>query len=122
MVEWQRQPHGLEYYQKSITGELSAKASETVGKLKHPSGTKSDGGTLHSQQQVGDADMGEDWENIKHKDLEKLQVMVIQLLAFILDIGVSPLRLHAELELNSNCIVRVMSPRLKVACCLVGEM
>lgn len=76
MAEGQRQTRGLGFYQRNKTGNLSA---ETVGldrgQRKHPGGARREGGTPHSQQLVGDADMEEDWEKVDHEDLEKLQVV-----------------------------------------------
>jgi len=63
---------------------LSSKASKTAamdkGKVKPPGGSIREGGISHSQQQVGDEDLGEDWEDVEHEDLEKLQVVLPLLL------------------------------------------
>ena len=67
MAEGQRQPRVIGYYQQR-NAQLSPKASETV----------SMGGTPHSQQQVEDTDLhvGDPWERVEHKDLQKLQVVL----------------------------------------------
>ena len=80
MAEGQRRPRGMGYYQRSKAEELSPKASETVGM----------GGSPHSQQQVEDADLGEDWERVEHHYLEKLQVVFFfcsQLCVICLPVG-----------------------------------
>lgn len=86
MAGRQRQPRGAGYYQRSRTEELPPKASETAamdkGKVKPPSGAIREGGISNSQQQVGDEDVGEDWEKVEREDLEKLQVVLPLLLLF----------------------------------------
>jgi len=83
MAERQRQPRSAGY-QRSKTEELSPKASETAatekGKVKPPGGARREGSTPHSQQQVGDSDVGEGWETVEHEDLKKLQVVTPLLL------------------------------------------
>ena len=74
MAEGQRRPRVTGYYQRNKPEEPSAKASETVGMVKPPGGARREGGTPHSQQQVEDAELEEDWEEVEHEDLKKLQV------------------------------------------------
>ena len=76
VAEQQRRPRVTGYYQRSKAEDLSAKASDPVGKVKHSSTAREKGGPPHSQQQVEDADLREDWEMAKHEDLQKLQVVL----------------------------------------------
>ena len=84
MAERQRQPRGAGNYQRSRTEELSSKASKTTtmdrGKVKPPGGAIREGVISHSQQQVGDEDVGDDWEAVEHEDFEKLMVVIPLLL------------------------------------------
>jgi len=84
MAGRQRLPRGVGYYQRSRTEEFPPKASETAamdkGKVKPSGGAIREGGISHSQQQVGDEDVEEDWEKVDHEDLEKLQVVLPLLL------------------------------------------
>ena len=73
MAEGQRQPRTTGNYQRNKAEQLSPKASETVGMVKPPGGARREGGTPHSQKQVEDAELGEDW----HEDLKKLQVALV---------------------------------------------
>ena len=69
-----------EHYQRSKAEELSAKASDPVGKVKHPGTTRGGkGSTPHSQQQEEDADLHveEVWEKVTPEDLEKVQVVLL---------------------------------------------
>lgn len=81
MAEEQRRPRGAEYYQRSKSEVFTAKASENVamdkGKVKPPGGVTREDGISHSQQQVVNIDVGEDWEAVEHEDLEKLQVGIV---------------------------------------------
>ena len=79
MAEGQRQPRVTGYYQRNRSEEPSAKASGTIGTAKPPGGARRDGGSPHSQQKVEDAELEEDWENVEHEDLKKLQVVLLLL-------------------------------------------